>query len=425
VRVLLTANASYLPPRGGATRSNLLWLEHLASAGHPCCVVAAALADAPEKLAQMREEQLHVDWSHSAYDGVETSTRGLMTVHTVAERTRQLAVLREQVREFRPDWILVSSEDLGHVLLRAASHLSPGRVVYLAHTPQFFPFGPASWNPDREGAELVAQAAGVVAIGHHTAEYIRRHTGRPAAVIHPPIYGSGPFRNHGVFERGLVTLINPCAVKGIGVLLGLADRLPRISFGALPGWGTTREDRAAMAQRPNIELLPNCKNIEDILQRTRVLLMPSLWYEGFGLSVMEAMLHGIPVIASDSGGLQEAKLGTRFVVPVRGIERYEPIFDERAMPKPVIEPPDLDPWAEALGTLLGNRAVYESESRAAQAAALQFVGGLDSGRFEEFLTHLQPARAAAAVPVSMESLSPEKRALLLQRLRKRGAAAKN
>ena len=39
--------------------------------------------------------------------------------------------------------------------------------------------------------------------------------------------------------------------------------------------------------------------------------MPSLWFEGFGLIAMEAMLRGLPVIASDSGGLEEAKAGNR------------------------------------------------------------------------------------------------------------------
>ena len=41
MRILLAANASYVPPRGGATRSNLVWLDHLAAAGHECRIVAA------------------------------------------------------------------------------------------------------------------------------------------------------------------------------------------------------------------------------------------------------------------------------------------------------------------------------------------------------------------------------------------------
>ena len=36
---------------------------------------------------------------------------------------------------------------------RACAYCSaPGRVVYLAHTPQFFPFGPAAWNPEPQAA---------------------------------------------------------------------------------------------------------------------------------------------------------------------------------------------------------------------------------------------------------------------------------
>ena len=58
MRILLTANASYVPPRGGATRSNLLWLEYMAARGHACRIVAAALAESAGKRAQMAHEGL-------------------------------------------------------------------------------------------------------------------------------------------------------------------------------------------------------------------------------------------------------------------------------------------------------------------------------------------------------------------------------
>ena len=48
MRILLTANASYVPPRGGATRSNLIWMDHLAQAGHACRIVSGAAGEGAE-----------------------------------------------------------------------------------------------------------------------------------------------------------------------------------------------------------------------------------------------------------------------------------------------------------------------------------------------------------------------------------------
>jgi glycosyltransferase involved in cell wall biosynthesis len=389
MRILLTANASYAPPRGGSTRSNLAWLSQLAGAGHACRVVAAGAAEeSPVKLVP------------------------------AAEPARRVELLREQIRDFTPDWVLVSSEDLGHALLREAHRSAPGRVVYLAHTPQFYPFGPASWNPDPRAAELVARAPAVVAIGHTTARYIERHTGLPAAVIHPPIYGRGPYRQLGSFGKGVAAMINPCAVKGMAIFAELARRFPKAPFGVLEGWGTTAEDRRALARLPNVTQFGTCRDIEEFLERVSVLLVPSLWYEGFGLIVVQAMLYGIPVVASDAGGLAEAKLGTRFVIPVRAIESYQAVYDEHGMPKPIVPAQDLAPWEEGLAALLRDRAVYEEASRSAREAALGFVNGVRPAAMEEFLESLVPAGEAAAAPAGFERLSAARRALLLRKLRK-------
>jgi glycosyltransferase involved in cell wall biosynthesis len=147
--------------------------------------------------------------------------------------------------------------------------------------------------------------------------------------------------------------------------------------------------------------------------------MPSLWYEGFGLIAMEAMLRGLPVISSDLGGLVEARQGSGFVIPVRPIERYEPVFDENHMPKPVDVRQDIRPWKRAVETLLGDRDVYEGGESSRQAA-LRFVSGLQASQFEEMLHFVSRSGAGRAEPrPSGRPLAA--RRLLLQRLRERSS----
>src|SRR4051812_14417069 len=223
MRILLASTASHVPPRGGATRSNLVWLRHLAAHGHECSVVCGA-----------------VEGGTPSDEESEWDSR--VRIHAVPNHAQRAVVLREEIQSFQPDWVLVSSEDVGQALLREAHRAAPGRVVYLAHTPQFYPFGPESWNPDAGATELVKRSAAIVAIAQTTASYIRQHIGRDAVVIHPPIYGEGPFAELAGFDNEFITLINPCAVKGVSIFEALAARFPELKFAVVPGWGTTSAD---------------------------------------------------------------------------------------------------------------------------------------------------------------------------------------
>lgn len=405
MRVLLTSNASYAPPRGGSTRSNLLWLAHLARSGHQCEVVSPTIdSNTPDS---------------------ETVNEDGVRILSYRELTRRTAVLTERIRNFAPDWMLVSSEDVAHVLLRVAQQEVGDRIVYVAHTPQFYPFGPASWNPDPQAALIVKNAAGIVAIGQHMAGYIKEHLGATAAVIHPPMYGEPPYNIYTSPDSGFILMINPSVVKGISIFTALADRLPEHPFAALVGWGTTARDRAELARRSNVTVLESVRDIEEVLSKARLLLMPSIWYEGFGLIAMESMLRGLPVIASDSGGLMEAKKGTGYIIPVKPVERFEPVFDEAHMPTPVETPQDIEPWEHALRELLEDRNAYLQEAERSRQAAIAFVSKLDVAEFERFLLGLKPRTTGTPIererPADprLQNLSPAKRALLLEKLKKR------
>jgi len=226
-------------------------------------------------------------------------------------------------------------------------------------------------------------------VSGYVRDYISRWAGLGSTLLRFPVYGAGPFPALGDFGRGFVTLINPCAVKGISLFLELARLLPDVEFAAVPTWGTTAEDRAALAALPNVRLLAPAANVDEIFAQTRVLLAPSLWGEAFGQVAVEAMLRGIPVLASDAGGLPEAKLGVDYVLPVRPIERYEERFDERKIPVPVIPPQELGPWESALREVLGDRGLYERISRDSRRAALAFVAGLGTAPFERYLEGLE------------------------------------
>lgn len=428
MKILLTMNLPYAPAVGGANKCNRVLAEGLALRGHDVRVVVPALGvpsrvTREEMLAGLEAQGIAVERG----SGVDVFRVNGAEVSAVAEPSRLRGELTDRLQDFRPDWALVSSEDPSQNLLDAALKADAAPIAYLAHTPAFLPFGPQAFYPSERRGRMLAKAAGIVTVSRFVADYIGRWGGLDAEVYSFPLYGTAPFPDYGGGE-GFVTLINPCAIKGIAIFLALARQMPEVSFAAVPTWGTTPEDKAALAALPNVTLLEPQEDVDRIYAKTRVLLMPSLWQEAFGVTAVEAMLRGIPVLASGVGGLPEAKLGTDLVLPVNPIERYTDRLDGNEVTVPEVPEQDAGPWREALSRLLSDSGFYARQSKEAREAAHRFVAGLGIEPFEEILARLGSKERRSATPSApraageLDGLTPEQRALLMLRLRKKGGS---
>jgi len=105
--------------------------------------------------------------------------------------------------EFDPDWILVSSEDFGHHLLRTALALDASRVVLITHTTHDLPFGSSAFRPNKRGRELVERVRGIMAPSRFVRDYIKKYIEKDAAVIRFPFWRSGPYPQFARFDSGL------------------------------------------------------------------------------------------------------------------------------------------------------------------------------------------------------------------------------
>lgn len=385
MRILLAHNSTYYPAQGGGDKSNRLLMEALASRGHEVTVVARTAGHGPEAHRQLLADLAERDIAAFVETPgvVRFCLRGV-NVHVSTGSPNLRAYFTGQIQTLTPDVIVASTDDSAQILLRAALD-SPALVVYLARATIALPFGPDAAFPSEERTAPLRAVDGMIGVSQYVATYIREHSG--IAAIHLPIslMDGGPWQQLGRFDNEFVTHINPCLVKGIDILTGVAEAMPHVRFAAVRSWGTTETDLARLRALANITVLDPVDDIDIVFRRTRVLLVPSIWAEARARVVQEAMLRGIPVIASDTGGLSEAKLGVPYLLPVNQLTGYKGGMDAQMVPAADAPPQDLRPWIEALERLTADPKHWQQIAENSRTAALEYARQLTAEPFESFL----------------------------------------
>ena len=159
----------------------------------------------------------------------------------------------------------------------------------------FFLFQLVKWN-----IRTIQNSSLVFSNSQYSMLKIRDFFKRRSEVIHPFI----DFLDYKIdkHEEKYITLINPTDIKGVKIFLRIAKELSNMDFLAVGKASNDFENR--LKKLKNVKHLDWVEDISEVYAKTSILLVPSI-DEPFGRVAVEAMLNGIPVIGSKSGGLPE------------------------------------------------------------------------------------------------------------------------
>ncbi|WP_052711836.1 glycosyltransferase [Elstera litoralis] len=139
-----------------------------------------------------------------------------------------------------------------------------------------------------------------------TADRWRALCGIDSLVV-PPVVAPERYLVRETGEK--ILFVNPTPIKGMEIMFGLAAACPDLPFLVAESWHLEPRWRAYCQRRAealgNITWVTPTRDMRTLYTQARLLLMPSLWEEAFGRTVIEAQLNGIPVLASDRGALPE------------------------------------------------------------------------------------------------------------------------
>ena len=123
---------------------------------------------------------------------------------------------------------------------------------------------------------------------------------KPNFITDPMIAGASASHDDGCLFVGRISV-----EKGVATLLRAWEDLDEPL--RIAGTGPLYEGFRAGGTNPAVTFLGSCAKAEVFaaMSRAKFLVMPSLSYEGFPIVMVEAFAHGLPVICSRLGGMEE------------------------------------------------------------------------------------------------------------------------
>lgn len=325
LRVAYLSPSALLDPASGASQSVQTMLQALAAKGVECHVLTASCFDAPfgDQLptflgAQGLKPGKIKKSGPLLWRGIISGLR-LHMMHVQSQRRLAMTSLEEMnfldlardwLKQVKPDVVITFGGLLLDVeLMRQAQTQGAAVAFYLAngnyHKPQTF-----------ETVDLVLTNSDSTA-----ALYKKRMN---LAAYNVGLFVDGEAAKVAAAERKYVTFINPQAEKGVTLFLKLLERAqqdcPDMQFMVV-------ESRSQLLPAikklglpetllDNVVRVPRQKNLKGVYAQTRILLMPSFWFEAAGRVLIEATANGIPVIAANRGGIPETLAGGGVVLDI-------------------------------------------------------------------------------------------------------------
>lgn len=385
--ILFAAPMNILDITSGAALSMRTLLSSLASRGFRCVALQAQLFDSVqggEHVSQAADDESVKDKAilRSMVLGVEH-----LIVRTKARRRPDMTSGEEEIflRRFheelayrRPDMIIL----WGGLLLE----MTIMREARMANIPVVFYLVNAGYKYK----ETFQDVSVIITDTKATAQLYRERHGFACNAVGKFI---DPALNKAAQRRPeFITFINPSFEKGVNVFMPLAklaaQEAPGIKFLVVQSrgrWGTAMQVlKYQPSDFPNVRVIGHQKNMKPVYEATRALLLPSVWHESGARVIAEAMINGIPVLASRTGGSEElvGQGGMIFDLP-------ENVREQRDKPAPeeVIRP-----WLDEIKRIWHDPDYYE-----------QLVAKVDNEAQQHDIQHNTDRFLAAVAPAIAKS----------------------